>query len=112
MSASIASFAGVAMAGTLAGADPNIGPTYLLPAFAAAFLGATCIKPGRFNPWGTVVASFFLITVETGLELMGYTGWVQQVVSGGALVVAVAAARIVSHHRELGLRGRRTRAHA
>lgn len=104
----ISSFAGVALAGSLGGADPNLGPTYLLPAFAALFLGATAIKPGRFNPWGTVIAAYFLLTAETGLELMGYSGWVEQVVSGAALVVAVAAARIVARQYERG--GRRVAA--
>ena len=45
--------AGVMYAGSLGGADPASGQTFLLPAFAAAFLGATAIYPGRFNPIGT-----------------------------------------------------------
>ena len=44
--------AGILYVGTVAAADPNSGLSFLLPAFAAAFLGATSINPGRFNPWG------------------------------------------------------------
>ncbi len=43
----------------------------LLPAFAAAFLGATTILPGRFNPWGVIVAVYFLATGITGLTMLG-----------------------------------------
>jgi ribose transport system permease protein len=47
----ISAFAGVLYAGTTGGADSTSGASFLLPAFAAAFLGATTIVPGRFNPW-------------------------------------------------------------
>ena len=44
--------AGVLYAGTTGAADPTSGISFLLPAYAAAFLGATAITPGLFNPWG------------------------------------------------------------
>ncbi len=92
----IAAFAGIALAGSLGGSDPNISANYLLPSFAAVFLGSTVISPGRFNALGVLVASYFLLTTETALELWGQSGWVQQVVSGVALVVGVAASRLVA----------------
>jgi ribose transport system permease protein len=88
-----AGFAGVAQAGLLGGSDPSIGPTFIMPAFAGAFLGATVISPGRFNPWGTFVAVYFLVTGITGLELFGLSGWIDQVFYGASLLVAVAIAR-------------------
>jgi ribose transport system permease protein len=63
--------AGVVYAGVLGSADPYSGLNFLLPAFAAAFLGATTILPGRFNPWGAVVAVNFLATGITGLTMLG-----------------------------------------
>lgn len=86
----ICAFAGVVLAGTIGASDPNVGGTFLLPAFAAAFLGATAIKPGRFNPWGSFIAVYFLVTGITGLQLMGLAGWIEQVFYGTALVLAVA----------------------
>ncbi len=94
--AAIASAAGILQAGTVGAADPGGGSSFLLPAFASAFLGATAIRPGRFNPWGTFVAVYFLVTGITGLELLGYTGWVEQVFYGGSLVAAVSFGRLVS----------------
>ena len=58
----ISAFAGVLYAGTLGSADPTSGLSFLLPAFAAAFLGATTILPGRFNPIGSIAAVYFLVT--------------------------------------------------
>lgn len=92
----IAAACGILAAGQLGSADPSIGPNYLLPAYAAAFLGATTIKPGRFNAFGTVVALYLLVTGVTGLELAGAASWVEQVFNGSALVIAVTFARLVS----------------
>ena len=46
---------------------PTAGTPYLLPAFAAAFLGATQLKRGRFNAGGTIIAVLLLGTGLTGL---------------------------------------------
>ena len=97
----IATVAGIMQAGVVGAADPSGGPTFLLPAFASAFLGATAIRPGRFNAWGTFVAVYFLVTGITGLQLLGYTGWVQNVWYGGSLVVAVAVARFAEVRRRV-----------
>jgi len=94
VSALVSALAGIVLAGTLGASDPNIASSYLLPAFAAVFLGATTIHPGRFNPWGTFVAVYFLITGITGLELLGLSGWIEQVYYGASLVLAVAFSRL------------------
>ncbi len=47
-------------------------------------------EPGRFNPWGTLVAVYFLITGITGLTILGVESYVQDLFYGGALVLAVA----------------------
>lgn len=93
-SAVLASAAGILYAGVLGSADPYSGLNYLLPAFAAAFLGATTIQPGRFNPWGTVVAVYFLATGITGLSMLGIPLWVTNVFNGGALILAVTISQI------------------
>jgi len=86
--------AGVLYAGTTGAADPTSGISFLLPAFAAAFLGATTLMPGRFNPWGTIMAAYFLQTGITGFQLLGVESYVQQLFYGGALVIAVAVSQI------------------
>jgi ribose transport system permease protein len=93
--AALASFAGLLLAGTLGGADPNAGASFLLPAYSAAFLGSTAILPGQFNPWGTLISVYFLITGITGLQLLGLNDWIQQVFYGLVLVLAVSFSRLV-----------------
>jgi ribose transport system permease protein len=87
--------AGILYAGTIGAADPLSGLTFLLPAFAAAFLGATSISPGRFNPWGSFVAVYFLVTGITGLTILGIQTFVQNLFYGGGLVLAVALSQLV-----------------
>jgi ribose transport system permease protein len=94
VSGMISALAGVLYAGTTGGADPTSGGTFLLPAFAAAFLGATAILPGRFNPWGSLIAVYFLVSGITGLQLLGVQSFVQQLFYGGALVLAVALSQL------------------
>lgn len=106
ISAGTAGLAGVVYAGTTASADPVSGASFLLPAFAAAFLGSTVLRIGRFNPWGTLIAVYFLVTGITGLQLLGAQQYVQQLFYGGALVIAVIAAKLV---RTRGERKRRDR---
>lgn len=90
----IAAGAGVIYAGTTGSADPTSGLTFLLPAFSAAFLGATTIQPGRFNAFGAVVAVYFLATGITGLQQLGVDTFIQQLFYGGALVLAVALSQL------------------
>lgn len=92
---------GVLLAASVGGFDPNSSPTYLLPALSATFLGTAVIRPGRFNPMGTLVAIYFLVTGIVGLQLLGYTGWVSDVFYGAALIIAVIVSTI-TRRRTLG----------
>jgi len=96
----IAAGAGVLYAGITGAADPVSGAGFLLPAFAAAFLGATSIVPGRFNPWGSFIAVYFLVTGITGLTLLGLESWVQDMFYGGALVLAVTFSQLARRREE------------
>lgn len=99
-SAMLASLAGLVYAGLLGAADPSSGLNYLLPAFAAAYLGATAIIPGRFNPWGAVVAVYFLATGISGLSMLGIPLWVTNVFNGGALIIAVTMSQLARGREE------------
>jgi ribose transport system permease protein len=96
----LGALAGVLYCGTQGAADPVSGDSYLLPAFAAAFLGSTSVIPGRFNPWGTMLAVYFLVTGITGLTFMGVSTFVQDIFYGGALVLAVTLSQIVRGREE------------
>jgi len=97
----ISALAGVMYVGTTGAADPSSAFSFLLPAFAAAFLGFTAIRPGRFNAWGTFVAVYFLISGITGLELRGVPAFVQQLFYGAALILAVVLRQMARGRTEV-----------
>jgi len=89
----LASLAGVVLTQQLASAAFGAGDPYLLPAYAAAFLGSTQIKPGRFNVLGTVVAMYMLAIGIKGLQLrFPQYPWIADLVEGIILLVAVGIA--------------------
>lgn len=97
----ICTVAGIMQAGAVGAVDPDAGSSFLLPAFASAYLGQTVINPGRFSPLGVFVATYFLVTGITGLQLLGGSGWVQNVFYGSALVIAVSVSRLVARRRQV-----------
>lgn len=100
LSGLFAALAGVALTARIEAADPSNGPSYLIPAFSAAFLGATQFRHGRFNPWGTVVAVLMLTTGSIGLLLVGAPQWAPQVFQGAVLVAAVGLGVMQNRRRE------------
>ncbi|MBN9619243.1 MAG: ABC transporter permease, partial [Actinobacteria bacterium] len=93
-----ASIAGILVAARISTISTSVGPPYLLPAFAACFLGTTQFRPGRFNVWGTLVALYLLATGVKGLQLAGGQLWVTDLFNGVALIGAVSIA-VVSERR-------------
>lgn len=93
-SALCAGVAGVVFAARIGSAPPDVGSSYLLPAFATAFLGSTIIQPGRFNVVGLLVAIFIIAVGINGLQLMGIPFWVVATFQGAALIVAVVLSRL------------------
>lgn len=91
----VAGLAGILLVATVGGFDPTASSSYLLPALAAVFLGTAIVMPGQFNPMGTFLGIYFLETGILGLQLLGYTGWVQDAFYGAGLVVAVTIASVV-----------------
>lgn len=91
LASSIAAAAGgVLFASNFSSVNASAGPPYLLPAFAAAFFGATQFK-NRFNVIGTLLAVFVLAAGVKGFQLVGWgnEGWLDDLFFGLALVIAV-----------------------
>lgn len=106
LSGAICGAAGLLQVARSGSGDPSLGLNFTLPALAAAFLGATAIRPGRFNVRGTLVAIFFLAATVSGLTLAGAQPYVQDLFNGGALVVGVGLSTLLSRQR---MRGRAAR---
>jgi len=89
VSATFAALGGVLLAAQFGSTQAQSGTPYLLPAFAAAFLGSTQFKR-RFNVWGAMLAVVVLQSGVKGLQLAGVgTTWIESLFFGVALAVAV-----------------------
>jgi ribose transport system permease protein len=95
----VTGFAGVLLAAQQQIGNPSVGLDYLLPAFVAALLGSTTIKPGRANPWGTVVAVAVVAIGLSGLSQLGAYFWVTPLFNGITLLIAVGLAGYSARRR-------------
>jgi ribose transport system permease protein len=96
----ISAFAGVVFVANVGSGQPGIGDQFLLPAFAATFLGATTITPGRFNVWGTVIAVYLLAVGLAGLQHAGAPFYAEPIFNGAALLVAVGLSTVLRRSKE------------
>jgi ribose transport system permease protein len=90
----LGAFAGIALTAHIGSAAPGGGDNYLLPAFAAIFLGATQFRAKRFNATGTILAVFMLGTGQYGLVLAGAPQWTPNVFQGLALIIAMGVSQL------------------
>jgi len=93
-SAVMAGLGGVVQSARVGSANASILQTLLLPAFTAAFLGATSIRPGQYNVWGTVLAVYLVGLGTTGMFMLGAPSYVEPVFDGAVLLVAIGLAKL------------------
>ncbi|MFH8251228.1 ABC transporter permease [Microbacterium sp. B2969] len=98
----IAGGAGVLQLARVGSATASDGGTILFPALAAVFLGATTIRPGFFNVWGTIIGAIFVSVSVSGLALSGASGWASNVFNGIALLAAVALSTYLGRSKRRG----------
>lgn len=112
VSAFIAGVGGILAAAQTAG-NATAGAPFLLPAFAAAFLGSTQFK-GRFNAWGTVASVFVLASMVAGLNRAISSTDIRRILDdlffGLALIAAVGLSSLLTRYREYSAFRSRVRA--
>lgn len=100
VSGTLAGLAGVLLVARTGSANPQIGTVLdTLQALAAVFLGATAIRPGRFNVPGTMIAIYFIAFSVTGLQIAGVQPWINDVFNGAALFFAVIVSTLLGRRR-------------
>jgi ribose transport system permease protein len=97
-SGTLAAFAGIILQAQLQVGQSTVGQELMLPAFTGALLGATAIRPGRPNVWGTVLAVAVLAVAVAGLTQLGAPFFVENLFNGAMLVLAVGLA-VATHRR-------------
>lgn len=77
------------MAGRLGTGYPNAGVGFELDAIVAVVLGGTSLTGGRGTVAGTIAAVFVLGVTSNMLNLLEIPAFVQMVVKGGIVILAV-----------------------
>jgi ribose transport system permease protein len=94
--------AAMVLTAQLGAGHPEVSGGYLLPSFAAAFLGAAVSRTGTASFIGALYGALLLQCVTNGLVVVNAAPWSQNVVQGLILIAAVA----VSQAARIRARGR------
>lgn len=98
--ATCAALGGLMAAAVLgAGRPQGVGDGYLLNAFAAVFIGASSLRPGRFHILGTLIGVLLIGVINNGLSIMGVATFWQYIVQGVLLIVALFSAGVLTMRR-------------
>ncbi|MEW6235466.1 MAG: ABC transporter permease [Candidatus Omnitrophota bacterium] len=69
--------------------DPNAGEGYELNAIAAVIIGGASLFGGKGSVLGTLFGALIIGVLRNGLDLMGVTDHIKQIVIGAMIVLAV-----------------------
>jgi len=98
--ATCAALGGLMAASVLgAGRPQGVGDTYLLNAFAAVFIGASSLRPGKFHIIGTFIGVMLIGIINNGLSVMGVPTYWQYIVQGVLLIIALFSAGLLTMRR-------------
>jgi ribose transport system permease protein len=100
ISAVCASVCGIVEVARNGSAQPTAGASFLLPAFAAAFLGAATLRRGEFHIIGTAIGVYLIAVATSGLFILGAPFYSQEFLTGGLLILATAGSRFLGRRRE------------
>lgn len=85
----LSAVAAVVLTARLNSAQPIAGMMYELDAIAATVIGGTSLMGGDGSLVGTLVGALIMGVLRNGLNLLGVSSFLQQVVIGGVIVGAV-----------------------
>ena len=85
----MSAIAAVMLTARLNSAQPIAGINYELDAIAATVIGGTSLMGGEGTLGGTLVGALIMGVLRNGLNLLGVSSFLQQIVIGGVIVVAV-----------------------
>ena len=82
---------GVLLASRMNSGQPNAGMMYELDVIAAVVVGGTSLSGGRGSIAGTFLGAMLIAVLRNGLNLLNVNSYVQQVVVGVVILLAVLA---------------------
>ena len=93
LSAALAGVAGVMQFAKLSVGDPTVAVGLELDVIAAVIIGGGSLAGGNGTVLGTVLGATIMSVVQIGCSQKGLANWVQQIVTGAIIVLAVALDR-------------------
>ena len=95
----LSAVAAIALTARLNSAQPIAGMMYELDAIAAVVIGGTSLMGGEGSLRGTLVGALIMGVLRNGLNLLGVSSFLQQIVIGGVIVGAVLVDTILKRQR-------------
>jgi ribose transport system permease protein len=92
--------AAVLLTARLNSAQPIAGIMYELDAIAATVIGGTSLMGGEGGLGGTIIGALIMGVLRNGLNLLGVSSFVQQIVIGLVIVVAVLIDTVLKSRKE------------
>ncbi len=89
-----AGLAGVLQFSRLTVGDPTVAQGLELDVIAAVVIGGGSLAGGRASVSGAVIGALLTTTIRAGCSHLGLATWIQEIVTGGIIVAAVALDRL------------------
>ena len=93
LAAALAGVAGVLQFSRLSVGDPTVADGLELSVIAAVIIGGGSLSGGRGTIAGTILGAATMAIIQIGCAQRGLPNWVQQIVTGAIIVLAVALDR-------------------
>ncbi|OVE80260.1 ribose ABC transporter permease [bacterium I07] len=81
--------AAVILTARLNSAQPIAGMTYELDAIAATVIGGSSLMGGEGSVMGTLIGALIMGVLRNGLNLLGVSSYIQQIIIGSVIIFAV-----------------------
>jgi len=89
-----AGLAGLMQFSRLTVGDPTVAVGLELNVIAAVVIGGGSLSGGEGSILGTIVGALIMTVIASGCTQKGYPNWVQEIITGGIIVAAVALDRL------------------
>jgi ribose transport system permease protein len=96
----LSGLAAIVLTARLNSAQPIAGIMYELDAIAAAVIGGTSLMGGEGTVLGTLIGAFIMGVLRNGLNLLGVSSFIQQIVIGSVIIAAVLMDMALKKHRK------------
>lgn len=93
------SIAGIGTFGYLQAADPSIGKGAEMMAISASIIGGASLSGGTGSIIGAVIGALLIAVIRNGMVLLGVSIYMQGIVTGFVIILAVALDYIIKRRR-------------